>query len=204
MATFIFIGSLMVSILLSSYSNGSIGKALSPGAVGNPVPGIVFGICLLLIFTFTLASKQKIWKNLIFLFISSTAYFAAVWAAIYSSGWVKGDCGSWSICDNQLRLGFSIAGVIGGFILSAVGLKLLLKFISWPQVFILTVLSGILGFCAVYVLSAFNLFTELFPIFGLYLVWQTGMAIAIFVSIKKYQNKLINQANVRIPSKSNY
>lgn len=182
----------VASVLASSYTTGPIGRALSFGALGNPVPGIVFSLCLLLVFHYLTGSWQKWWKNVVFVVISTMAYFAAVWSAIFSSSWIKGDCGSWGPCDNELMLGFAIGGILGGAILSVVGIRILLKLGTLINSLIFTIISGFLGFLSVFVLGYFGSLGKNLPLLGLYLVWQTGMALAIWVSLSKYTNQNLN------------
>lgn len=186
--------SLLVSVLASSYSLKIIDVFESP--FFNPLPGIVYGICLLIVFNYSTGQKYSNWKNFAFVVVSTAAYLAAVWVSIISSDLIEGSCGSWGPCNNQLVLSFFIGGMAGALLLFGLGAKLVLKLFTLKQIFILIVISGVLGSASVFTFEFFDSFGDSLPFLGLFLVWQAGVTWAASMFLTNNQKTISHISNV--------
>ena len=138
-----------------------------PGGIGlNFLPGIFFGVALCIAFIFILKQTVSSAKVLGVILVSSAAYYIAVYSTLNLG----------SSADGSIGIGcFFVGGMIGALIL-LLGIIFLLKPLRIYQIFLLTVLDGILGMVG----WQSNFANSNDPsLFLLCLVWQGGMAFAL-------------------------
>ena len=179
---------LVVCIAFSVFSNTFFAEFLA-----NPLPGLAFSVFVLCLGSFFGTGSRSIWRRALFVVVCTLAYMAAVYSCLYAAGWVKGGCNSIAgLCDNQLILGFLVAGTVGG-LLFGLSAKILSQIFSWRVILFLTLLSAALGLLSYFAMDMFEFVGDYFPFLGLYLVWQGGMAIAIWNLYTKFINKNLSQ-----------
>ena len=196
-ATFLTIIGFLSGLLSAIFTAGNF---FNTSAVYGLLPGILFGIALSLYFIIFEQEKLS-YKIIGFVAISTVAYDLAVLATIDTPLHVNASPFANPI-DSTL---FFSGGIVGALVL-LIGIKFLLVPIKWSQLFLLTVLGGLLGTFG-WMLGSF--ISPTIPtsswvgaagdlpkanMYSLYIVWQTAMAFAVSVCIK------LNQKDVLIPA----
>lgn len=167
------LGGGLVSGTISGY-----GSSLFRLGWGDPVPGICFGVLILLVLQMLRLGTTDVGRKIVFVILSILAYIAAFWSTFFIITILH-------VWDNETPFYFAIfiGGIVGALILCFAG-KYLLRVFTSSQIFKLTIASGILG------VAGFAVSGMLSPILGgiigsswgnnidflpLFVIWQVGM-----------------------------
>ncbi len=179
MALLILAGS-VVSAVLSSASNLVTDGML----LFNPIPGILFSLVLMVMFSRMGVGDARLWKRVVLLLASAGFYMAAVWSTIYAFGWLDSNCGIvFGSCERQPWASFFAGGLIGALLLLAT-VNALYRVYSWQWVLILGLCGGLLGMVGAFELQDTSGIRSIFPFILLYILWQCGMAFGIWYAVK--------------------